>query len=226
FILVHRGPSSGTNMPQPVRMRVVGVVGDVWEGGGPPDMYVPLQQLYWSELTILARRAADRSLASELRKLVTSMNSNVPVLFAQTLKSLQNGPVETQLRIAATVAGSVGLVGLLLAGIGIYGVTAYAVTRRTREIGIRLSLGARRTDVIGMVMRQGMTLVAIGSAIGLILSVGVGRLLSGARFDVPPPDVATSVGAAALFAVVGLLACYVPVRRATQIGAMEALRYE
>jgi ABC-type antimicrobial peptide transport system permease subunit len=112
------------------------------------------------------------------------------------------------------------------AAIGIYGVTAYAVTRRTREMGIRLTLGAHRADVVVMILRQGMTLVAIGSAIGLILGAGAGRLLSAQRFGVPPPDGLVFLGAASLFAAVGLIACYVPVRRATRIGAMDALGYE
>lgn len=143
----------------------------------------------------------------------------------QTLESQQNGPVETQLRIAAAVAGSVGLIGLLLAGVGIYGVTAYAVTRRTREIGIRLSLGARRVTVVGMVLRQSMRLVAIGSAVGLLLGFGVGGAIA-ARFSVPAADLTIFAGAAVLFAIVGSVACYVPARRATRIAAMEALRYE
>jgi putative ABC transport system permease protein len=104
--------------------------------------------------------------------------------------------------------------------------TAYTVTQRTREIGIRLSLGADRTAVMGMVLRQGMTLVAIGSAIGLLLGAGAGQVLSGARFGTPPPNALMFAAAAALFALVGLAACYVPARRATRIGAMEALRYE
>ena len=173
----------------------------------------------------MARSANGVTRVGDLRSLVTSMNPNLAVLSAQTLESLQNGPVETQLRIAAAVAGSVGAIGLLLAAIGIYGVTSYAVTRRTREIGIRLSLGAGRAKVVGMVVRQGMMLVAIGSAIGLILSAGAGQLIV-ARFGVPPPDVPMFAGAAIAFAIVGLVACLVPARRATAIGALDALRYE
>jgi predicted permease len=219
---------SGVN--QPVPFTVVGVVRDVRPGGprqsAPMNLYVPLQQRPQTALTVLARTADGRSLAADIRASVTSMNPTLPVLDAQSLESQQNGPVETQLRVGAAVAGSVGVVGLLLAAIGIYGVTAYTVTQRTREIGIRLSLGADRTAVMGMVLRQGMTLVAIGSVIGLLLGAGAGQILSGARFATPPPDALTFAGAATLFALVGLAACYVPARRATRIAATEALRYE
>jgi len=219
---------TGIGQPQP--MTVVGVVRDVRAGGpdrsAPQNLYVPVQQHSRTALTLLARTADGRSLAADVRAIVNSMNPNLPVLDAQSLERQQDGPVETQLRIGAAVAGSVGIVGLLLAAIGIYGVTAYTVTQRTREIGIRLSLGADRTAVMGMVLRQGMTLVAIGSVIGLLLGAGAGQLLSGARFGTPRPDALMFAGAATLFAVVGLAACYVPARRATRIGAMEALRYE
>ena len=215
---------------QPAPVTVVGVVRDVRTGGpdstAPLNLYVPLQQRAQTTLTLLARTADGRSLAADVRAIVSSINPNLPVLDARSLESQQNGPVETQLRIGAAVAGSVGIVGLLLAAFGIYGVTAYTVTQRTREIGIRLSLGADRTAVMGMVLRQGMTLVAIGSAIGLLLGAGAGQVLSGARFGTPPPNALMFAGAAALFAIVGLAACYVPARRATRIGAMEALRYE
>ena len=128
--------------------------------------------------------------------------------------------------VVATVAAALGLVGLLLVAIGVYGVASYTVAQRTREIGIRLSLGADRTAVVGMVLRQAMLLVAIGGGAGLLLGGGAAKLLSGPRFNVPPPEATLFVGAAALFAIVGLIACYVPARRATRIGAMEALRYE
>ena len=213
------------------QLRVVGVVGDLnfgnQSGSGPLVIYVPYQQKYLAQATILVRRTTGvGSLVQELRSAVASVDRNLPVLTTESLERQNNGPVQTQLRIAAAVAGSVGVIGLFLAGIGIYGVTAYAVTRRTREIGIRLSLGAGRGEVIRLVLRQGMGLVAIGSAIGLLLGLGAGALLSGRRFGIPQADPVVLVGAALLFAVVGLIACYVPVRRAAAIRAMEALRYE
>jgi predicted permease len=216
--------------PTSLPLTVVGVVGDVvypgFRGVVPLNLYVPLQQRYRLGTAILVRRSVDTTLAADIRSLVTSMNPNLPVLTAQTLERQQSGPVETQLRIAATVAGALGLIGLLLAAIGVYGVAAYSVAQRTREIGIRLALGADRTVVVGMVLRQAMVLVAIGSGIGLLLGGGAGKLLSGPRFGVPPPDAALFAGAAVLFALVGLAACYIPARRATRIGATEALRYE
>jgi putative ABC transport system permease protein len=178
------------------------------------------------QITILVRRVGERSLAQELRTAVAAVDPNLPVLTANSLERQRNGPVETQLRIAAAVAGIVGIIGLFLAGIGIYGVTSYAVSQRTREIGIRLSLGASQAEVVQLVLRQGMRLVAIGSAAGLTLGLAAGRLLAGRRFGIPQFDLVVLVGAACLFALVGLAACYMPVRRAVRIRATEALRYE
>jgi predicted permease len=188
-------------------------------------MYVPLQQRYAPRFTLLTQTVDRRPIAVEIRNLVRSMDPSLPMLGPQPL-DLQTGPEHVQLRIAAAVAGGVGLVGLLLAGIGVYGVTAYTTARRTREIGIRLALGAQRSDVVGMVLRQGFSLVVVGSAIGLTLAASGSRLFTKLLFGVPPLDPVTFGGAAALFAAIGLAACYVPARRATRIDAMDALRDE
>ena len=139
----------------PTRIVVVGVARD-WTFGRPGTparlkLYRPLSQHYSRVVTLLARSSNDQSNASTLRSLVSSMEPNLPLLGAQTLESQQSGPVDTQLRLAASVAGSVGLIGVLLAGIGTYGVTAYALTRRTREIAIRVSLGAPTGNVVALV---------------------------------------------------------------------------
>ena len=163
---VHTGNLNAPGSPSSALV-VVGVARDVQISPNLAprlNLYVPMQQKYVSGITILARTTGPTSVADDIRAVVTSMNPNLPVLIAQTLDSLGRGPVEAQLRVAATVAGSVGLIGLLLAAMGIYGVTAYTVARRTREIGIRLSLGAGRSAVVGMILRQGMTLVGIGLA--------------------------------------------------------------
>jgi predicted permease len=216
-----------TRVPE-TQMRVVGVAGDLTFGNAdqPLAVYVPLQQKYLARVTILARGPAGRGLAQELRLAVAAVDRNLPVLSADSLERQNNGPVQTQLRIAAAVAGSVGIIGLFLAGIGIYGVTAYTVAQRTREIGIRLSLGAGHREVVRLVLGQGMSLVGLGSVVGLALGLGAGKLLSGRQYGIPQFDPVVLGVAAILFALVGLAACYVPVRRAVRIRATEALRYE
>jgi predicted permease len=228
---VHTTHPSAPDAVPPTTLRIVGVARDLAApGNGRREpalaLYVPLRQRYLPQFIVLARSADGRSLVPGLRALVASMDPNLAILSAQTLESEQTGPVEARLRITAAVTGSVGVVGLILAAIGIYGVTAYAVARRTREIGVRLSLGAKRTEVVGLVLRQGMRLVAIGSAAGLALGTAVGRLLAASPMAIRPPDAALLAGVVVLLAVVGLAACAVPVIRATRIRAMEALRYE
>ena len=215
----------------PASLQVIGVVKDLKSDGPRGDSstlaaYAPLQQRYTPRLTIIARATDGRRLTSDLRALVQSADANLPILTASSLEDEITGPVETQLRVAASVAGSVGIVSLLLAAIGIYGVTAYVAGRRTREIGIRLALGAQRGEILGMILRQGMALVIIGSAIGLLLAAGASRLLGRLLFGLPPLDPVTFGGATLLFAVIGLAACYLPAWRATRIEAMNALRCE
>jgi len=190
-----------------------------------PFVYVPLQQQYMSRTTIAARSTQGQRLAADLRKLLASMNPNLPIVTAQTLEDYASLGLVPQ-RVAASVSASLGIVGFLLAAIGIYGVTAYMVTSRTREIGIRMALGAQSRDVVRMVLRQGMTLALIGVAIGLTLAAGVSRALGSLLFGVGPADPLAFGGSAAAFCLIGLAACYVPARRATEIEATEALRYE
>ena len=223
------GPSGPARPPK--NLLVIGVAKDLNAAtphgeNSPLAVYAPLQQRYTPHLTILARVADGRRIMSEIRALVQSMDPNLPILTARTLEEEITGPVETQLRVAASVSGSVGLVSLLLAAIGIYGVTAYVASRRTREIGIRLALGAQRADVLAMILRQGMVLVVIGAAVGLMLAAAASRLLIRLLFGVPPLDPVTFGGATLLFVIIGLAACYVPARRSTRIDPVVALRYE
>jgi predicted permease len=190
-----------------------------------PFVYVPGQQQYMPRTTIVARSTHGQRLAPDMRTLLASLNPNLPIVQSQTLEDYASLTLIPQ-RIAASVSGSLGIVGLLLAAIGIYGVTAYMVTSRTREIGIRMALGAQRGSVLRMVLRQGMTLALTGVAIGLILAAGASRLLGSLLFGVGATDPITFVGSAMLFCTIGLAACYAPARRATEIDAMDALRYE
>jgi predicted permease len=210
---------------------VVGVVRDLkgesrLRDGSVLVVYLPLQQRYTPQLTVLARTTRGQRMAAEMRSLVSTMNADLPVLNAQTLEEQQTGPVITQLRIAASVSGSVGVIALLLASMGIYGVTAYAVAQRTREIGVRVALGAERRDIAALVFRQGLSLVSIGGAIGVILAIGASRLFVRLLFGMSPLDLLTFAGVVILFALVAGAACYVPAMRAMRITAMQALRYE
>jgi predicted permease len=233
YVLAQTGRRTGPSGPPlpPRSLLVVGVARDLNIATPRGDMspltvYAPLQQRYTPHLTVIARAVDRRRLASDIRALVLSMDPNLPILTARTLEEEITGPVETQLRVSASVSGSVGIVSLLLAAIGIYGVTAYVASRRTREIGIRLALGAQRTDVLRMILRQGMVLVAIGSAIGLLLAAAASRVLTGLLFGVPPLDPVIFGGATLLFFIIGLAACYIPARRATRIDPVIALRAE
>jgi putative ABC transport system permease protein len=222
--------TGGPDAPDAVRtLTVVGVARDSKYrnlGEDPrPFVYVPIQQQYMPRTVIAARSAHGQRLAGELRALLASMNPNLPIVQALTFDAYSQLGLLPQ-RIAASVAGSLGLVGVLLAAIGIYGVTAYMVSSRTREIGIRMALGAERASVVRMVLRQGLTLTMIGAAIGLAVAAAASRLLGSLLFGVGATDPLTFVGSTLLFFVVGAAACYVPARRATAIGAMDALRYD
>ena len=219
------GPESNAMTP----LVVVGVARDAkyrYLGDVPrPFVFVPLAQQYLSRTTIVARTKDGRRIAADLRALVAALNPNLPIVTAQTLEDYTAIGLVPQ-RVAASVAGSLGIVGLLLAAFGVYGATVYAVARRTRDIGIRMALGAGRRDVVALVLGQGMALVGAGAAIGLALAAGGARLLGTLLFGVPALDLITFGGASLLFVLVGLVACYVPTRRAVTIEATEALRYE
>jgi len=212
----------------PVPIVVIGVVGDVrgrLKGGLRPQVYLPLQQQYVPRATIVARVARGQRIAAELRQLVKSIDPVLPILSSQTLEEAAAFSLLPP-RMAAAVSAALGTVGLLLAAMGIYGVTAYAVALRTREIGIRIALGATRVAVVRMVLRFGMTLVAAGSVAGLLGAAALNAVLVRVFFDFPAMDAIAFAGTAALFALVGICACYTPVRRATRVDPVIALRYE
>jgi predicted permease len=214
---------------QRVTLTIIGVTSNArltWltEPQGPV-IYRPHAQAYLERLHLLARTATGGSIVPEVRTLLREMSPNLPITSSTTL-SVMTGLNLLPQRIAASVAGTLGLVGLLLAAIGIYGVTSYAVARRTREIGIRMALGADSGRVLGLVLRQGATLTAIGSLIGLAIAAAAARALESLLFGVPGLDPLTFTGTAALFALVALAATVVPARRAASIDPMRALRQD
>ena len=122
--------------------------------------------------------------------------------------------------------GLFGGLALALAAVGIYGLISYSVTLRTREVGIRMAFGAERSDVLAMVLRQGLALIGLGLGIGFLASLALTRLIASLLFEVRPNDLATTAGVALLLVSVALLACYLPARRAATVDPMIALRYE
>jgi predicted permease len=213
----------------PRALSVVGVTADarlIWlTGSVEPYVYVPFAQRFLPRVALLMRTSDDRSVVPEIRALLRNMNPNLPITQSMRLSEVTAIGVIPQ-RIAASVAGTMGIIGLLLAAIGIYGVTSYAVSRRTREIGIRIALGADHGNVIRLVLRQGLMLAAIGVAIGVVIAALGSRFLESLLFGVRGLDPMTFTGACLLFAVVTLVASYVPARRATTVDPMVALRNE
>jgi predicted permease len=189
-----------------------------------PYIYAPLGQVYQGRIHLLVKTSGVTAIPG-VRALVREMNPNLPVTEALPLSDVTALGTIPQ-RIAAAIAGTLGVVGLLLAATGIYGVTSYAVSRRTHEIGIRVALGAERRDVMRLMLRQGATLAAIGVAIGLGLAAAAGQVVESLLYGISGVDPLTFGGACALFLVVGLIATYIPARRALQVDPMVALRAE
>ena len=208
---------------------VVGMTGNarlIWlTGAVEPYIYMPFAQRYIPRVSLLVRTLDDRSAVANVRALLRNMNPNLPITESMRLAELTAIGLVPQ-RMAASVAGTLGFVGLLLCAIGIYGVTSYSVARRTREIGIRVALGADAASVVRLVLRQGVVLGAIGAAIGLIIAGAGSALLESLLYGVRGLDPVTFLGACALFAAVTLIASYIPARRATKVDPMVALRNE
>ena len=192
-----------------------------------PAFYRPLFRNYSSGVSLVARTAtADPDAAiSGLRNELLRLDSTLPVYNVKTLTEHMSLPL-FPFRMAAAVLGSFGILAIVLAAIGIYGVMSYVVAGRTREVGVRVALGASRSNVLFLIMRQGMSLALIGLVVGLIVSFAVAQLLVKVLFGVSPGDPLTFAGVTILLALVAALACFVPARRAMKVDPMEALRYE
>ncbi len=215
---------------EPKTREIVGVVGNVRHRGlgveESPEYYIPYRQLSIADMTVVAQTDADpRVLANDARAIVASLDPDVPVFRVQTLRDYVFASI-AQPRFNALLLSLFAGVALVLTGIGLYGVLAYAVAVRTREIVIRMALGARRGDILAMVVRRGLVLAATGVVIGLAAALLVTRLLRALLFHVAPSDPATFAGAGLLLGAVALLASFVPAYRATRFEPMQALRGE
>ena len=211
-----------------LRAEVVGIVRDVKTSGlnvpAPDIIYYPVRQLGQSGMQIVARTAGDpTALQAVIRAAVAQVDRNQPISFFATLESNLANSLGIQ-RIVAALTTIFAAVALVLSAVGLYSVLAYVVSQRTPEIGIRMALGARPQQVVGLVMRNGLGLVAIGLVLGLAGAAGAGRLIATLLFDVQPLDPLVYAAVAVLFTIVASLACLVPSARAARIDPLRALQ--
>jgi predicted permease len=208
---------------------VVAVVGNVrnqLDLPAPPEMYFPLRQQVEYTVALVARTPSDAMLMAEsIRAQVAALDPDLPAFNVSTMNELRSTSVIAQ-RIGGTLMAAFAGFALVLAALGLFGVIAYTVSERTREIGIRMALGAKPREIFRLVVGQGMLLALIGLLVGLPLALGMGRAVSGLLYAVAPNDFATFAAVAILLAAVALAACYIPARRAMRVDPIIALRYE
>jgi len=212
----------------PRLVRVVGVVGDVkhdsLEDAQQPQIYAAQPQNPHIFNTLVVRTEGDpMSQAGNVRAAVWSVDKDQPVWKIRTLESLVERSLGLR-RFLLQLLGFYALLGLALAALGLYGVTSYSVTSRTHEIGVRVAVGARRSEVMALVLRRGLGLAALGVVVGLVAALALGRVMSGLVFGIGASDPATLAAVSATLLGIAGLASYVPARRATRIDPVRALR--
>jgi predicted permease len=190
-------------------------------------LYMPLAQHPVARMTLMLRSSGDPlQLVQPVRDVVRDLDANLPMLHTMVYEDFYMNQAVNGPRIAMKLVASMGLVGLLLAIAGLYGLVAYNVSRRTREIGIRVALGAASSDVLRLVMGKGLVLVGIGTVIGLAMGFGLEQLMNSMLFNAGGVDIVAYVIVVPMLCLVTMLAAYVPARRATRIAPTQALRYE
>lgn len=223
-------PARIWNRQRLTSFEIVGVVRDVklagLEAPSEPAYYLPASQAPLQDMTLLVRTSTNPlSVVGAVRSAVLSIDPNQPIANVSTLEKVVDESI-AQRRLNMLLMGLFGGLALLLSAVGIYGLLSHAVTQRTQEMGIRMALGAQVTDVLKLVLKQGMMLALAGEVIGLAGAFALTRLIRGLLFGVTPNDVTTFVVVAAVLGIVALLACYLPARRATKVDPLIALRYE
>jgi putative ABC transport system permease protein len=211
-------------------MTIVGLVGNIKSDGydqpDQPHLYYPIfQNPAYAMAIYLKTDVAPMAVTQSVREQVRALDRDLPVFGERTMAQVSAESVSRR-RFAMQLVGLFGILALLLAAVGIYGVIAYSVTQRTREIGIRVALGASRSEILRWVLKQGMVLTMAGVVIGLVGAFSLTRLLRSLLFGVGPTDIVTYVVLAILLTIVALIACYFPARRATKVDPLVALRYE
>ena len=215
---------------QPVWWEIVGVAADVrsieLREPAMPEFYLSALQDSFRNMFVVVRTSVEpTSVAASVRQIAAEVDKSAAVSDVKTMETIVNEAV-TQPRFNFFLLGLFSGIALLLSAAGIYGVTAYSVTQRTHEFGIRMALGAQVGDVLRMILKQGMLLISIGIAVGLVASFALTRLLRTLLYGVSVTDPGTFVVITLLLMFVALLACYLPARRATKVDPLTALRYE
>jgi predicted permease len=216
--------------PEGPFLDVVGVAHDGKYGslGEAPHPYIyqPLLQSYDPKMTLIVRTTGEpQSVAGAVREQIRALDANLPVADVKTLRDQLDLSLLPS-RLAAWTLGGFGLLALLLAAIGIYGVVSYSVAQRTREIGVRMALGAKEKDVLRLVLGEGLLVIAVGLALGLLLAAAATRVIADLLYGVGATDPVTFVGVPLLLGLIALGASYIPARRATRVDPLVALRYE
>ncbi|HYY57647.1 MAG TPA: ABC transporter permease [Pyrinomonadaceae bacterium] len=211
-------------------MLIAGIVKDVKSDGldaaVTPEMYVPFSQNTGATMTLVARtRSNPANMAAAVRAEVQAIDKDQPVYNIRTMAELLKESI-AQRRLNMLMLGAFALIALLLAASGIFGLIAYTVAQRTHEIGIRMALGAQKSDILKLIFGQGMSLTMMGLGLGLAAAFALTRLMSGLLFGVSSTDPLTFLSLALFLAAVALIACYIPARRAMKVDPMIALRYE
>ena len=209
---------------------IVGVVGNVKQYGLQEDMlptiFVPQAQRPEPAMAVVVRSSLrPDQLVPEIRRQVAALDRNRPLIQVRTMDQVIADSVADR-RLPMLILGAFAVAALLLGAIGVYGIVGYSVAQRTQEFGIRMALGARRRDVVRMVLGQDLRLALFGLLIGLAGSLAIARLIAGLLFGITPADPGTLVATSLLILGVALLACYIPARRAARVDPMVALRYE
>ncbi len=208
---------------------VVGIIGDIKDRGldeaNDPQLYLPYRQWPVHVMSVVMKTAVPpASVSDAARRAVHAVDPNMPLGTVRTLEDIVARSI-SQPRFYMTLLALFAAVALVLAAIGIFGVLSYAVSQRTREIGIRMALGARERTVLGLVLREAMLLAAAGVAIGLASALFLSqRLVAALLFGTSPHDAGTYAAVAALLIGVALVASYLPARRATRVDPIVALR--
>jgi putative ABC transport system permease protein len=220
----------GFQKPTDPRISVVGVVGDMRRDGltkiPVAQVFLPLAQDAARGMDFVVRAVSDpRMLPAAVRGAIDSADKTVPVFNVSTLDE-QLHEQTAPMRFETALLSSFAMLAMLLAAVGIYGITRYSVTERTHEIGVRMALGAQRGDVLRMVLREGLHLTLIGLGIGLLGAGALTRFLSSLLYEVKPTDTTTYLAVSIILGAVAVIACHSPARRASKVDPMVALRYE